>query len=1282
MLVDWALSKKLCQSTLGTHEFIVPRNVAISERQTLLLPRLFSHIALSEMVCGQNSAENIPVFRQQDDDFLSLVHVALKLRSDIMSHPAFEGCDVSEEAELASIPPSVHMFVNILLGGQSGVDAEFDECETSEISWVKKTRVLGIGQDMVYGVCGDKKAPPKHVGMGMTPHQSTRSKKLVELFHNAGHIISYNRVLKYDTSMAENTLKALDPQTGAVVPSNLVSGRFVYFSGDNIDINDSTLDGKNTFHATQFAAWQRGPPAESGLRDIKPSNTSTLDIPPSVEKIHEVFINKDTLIPDFDGVETGWFLREKDTPSALQDSVDWDMAFLTSRQGEDEKGSWTTFNQLHSTRSEIAKTTIGYMPIILAPAHELSTLNTMVRRALHVARALGNRYAVITVDQALYPQLMELKWSVSDFRDTLIPRLGGLHITMNFLKAIGQHTEDSGILELWVESGLLGPNSAEKAKDGKSYAKAMRAHKLTWQAQWQILMPQFKTDLHKQDPKTCQTLEDARASKDFDSLLDIVGSETFRQHLTVFVENRQSDPNFRFWWDYLRMVTVLLAFVRAQRAGLWTLHLESFREMLPFFFRYDHVNYARWGCVYLSQMHQLPPEVEEEFRLGNFVVKGSDQSFNQVDPDHSLEWLNGIGKKSGGIIGITKTNSALARWTLSFNHRTRISMQTYEMMNVGVDTGYTPNEATSSRTKRDNSDEERILQTLLRFKVFAEESTGRPNKLLNCATKDVVTSEIEESLLNAETLGQQKLESFVKERLVSSTNLFHSALQKVKAPTFATLYDVATKTPSGKTESTKADRNFLQRLIAAYRAGRPVDLARILNHELMNVPISIAETSGELRSGIKANLFDILIQSVTCPTEISNDEPSCLIIDGQAAVMSLGKPSKANTFGYYADEFVKFIFRQGQAYSRIDVTFDRYRDISIKVGTRTKRTKKSRPVRRLIEDRDVPLPNKWPDFLASTENKTELAQFLSNALIAAAPPEKVVVVGGGFASETEVQSSDPAMDTTLLESNHEEADSRMILHCLQTDAPNIVVVARDTDVLVLLVANFGRMSCTRLWMKAGTMKKPKYVPVHDIRRELGLADHVYEILPAFHSVTGCDTVSFFSGHSKRTEWDIFLEHNSLLKDLGKFPTPSKQVTEDAEKFICHIYKAPSENCNQARIKLFSKCHATETLPPSSDAAKFHIERANYQGFIWREAHNPMPSLPPPTECGWRLVDGKLSPVLKTLPPIQKGCRELMQCSCTKGCSTNSCSCRKWGSQLCTDACKCNVAEIPCRNRAK
>jgi hypothetical protein len=42
------------------------------------------------------------------------------------------------------------------------------------------------------------------------------------------------------------------------VPHNLKDKAFTHFTADNIDINDSTLDGKNTFHATQMAAWQRG----------------------------------------------------------------------------------------------------------------------------------------------------------------------------------------------------------------------------------------------------------------------------------------------------------------------------------------------------------------------------------------------------------------------------------------------------------------------------------------------------------------------------------------------------------------------------------------------------------------------------------------------------------------------------------------------------------------------------------------------------------------------------------------------------------------------------------------------------------------------------------------------------------------------------------------------------------------------------------------------------------------------------------------------------------------
>ena len=69
------------------------------------------------------------------------------------------------------------------------------------------------------------------------------------------------------------------------------------------------------------------------------------------------------------------------------------------------------------------------------------------------------------------------------------------------------------------------------------------------------------------------------------------------------------------------------------------------QQMLPLFYRYDHTNYARWGCVYLAEMNQLPHGVKEEFWA--IVGNGSDQIFNQVDPNHSQEWLNGTGEKGG-----------------------------------------------------------------------------------------------------------------------------------------------------------------------------------------------------------------------------------------------------------------------------------------------------------------------------------------------------------------------------------------------------------------------------------------------------------------------------------------------------------------------------------------------------------------------------------------------------------------------------------------------------------
>ena len=94
------------------------------------------------------------------------------------------------------------------------------------------------------------------------------------------------------------------------------------------------------------------------------------------------------------------------------------------------------------------------------------------------------------------------------------------------------------------------------------------------------------------------------------------------------------------------------------------------------------------------------------------------------------------------------------------------------------------------------------------------------------------------------------------------------------------------------------------------------------------------------------------------------------------------------TFGDRADTYVKTALKAGSAYHRIDVVFDRYRDGTIKGTTRTRRSKAARPIRWLVEGRDVPLAKNWSNFLSLADNKADLAHFLSEELCSQVPVDK------------------------------------------------------------------------------------------------------------------------------------------------------------------------------------------------------------------------------------------------------------------------------------------------------
>ena len=148
------------------------------------------------------------------------------------------------------------MFLRLLCIGDGNEMGDVNETENESLN----TRVLSIAQDIAYPASGERKPTPKHIGIGVRIHQATRSKELVQLLHAAGHSVGYESVLRADSTIANEAVKQYQANGEVFMPMNFMDAKlpgYVTYANDNIDINEETLDGKGTFHASQTAAFRR-----------------------------------------------------------------------------------------------------------------------------------------------------------------------------------------------------------------------------------------------------------------------------------------------------------------------------------------------------------------------------------------------------------------------------------------------------------------------------------------------------------------------------------------------------------------------------------------------------------------------------------------------------------------------------------------------------------------------------------------------------------------------------------------------------------------------------------------------------------------------------------------------------------------------------------------------------------------------------------------------------------------------------------------------------------------
>jgi len=84
--------KEKLQSLLDVYDFVVMCNRAVGDRKTVLVPMKIRPFPITKLLDEKEGVKSmIQIHKAGDNELLELVHVTLRLRSDIVAQPCHKG---------------------------------------------------------------------------------------------------------------------------------------------------------------------------------------------------------------------------------------------------------------------------------------------------------------------------------------------------------------------------------------------------------------------------------------------------------------------------------------------------------------------------------------------------------------------------------------------------------------------------------------------------------------------------------------------------------------------------------------------------------------------------------------------------------------------------------------------------------------------------------------------------------------------------------------------------------------------------------------------------------------------------------------------------------------------------------------------------------------------------------------------------------------------------------------------------------------------------------------
>ena len=362
---------------------------------------------------------------------------------------------------------------------------------------------------------------------------------------------------------------------------------------------------------------------------------------------------------------------------------------------------------------------------------------------------------------------------------------------------------------------------------------------------------------------------------------------------------------------------------------------------------------------------------------------------------------------------------------------------------------------------------------------------------------------------------------------------------------------------------------------------RKVDLKELFTYELSSIPQAISNSDGSLSKTNEAQTLRDLEADVQATDhehlmQIVNKSETAVFEDHMACVQKLTSRGGMSTFGDLFNErtnFVRLAFREGNT---VHIVSDKYDALnSIKAGECQRCGNIAGSPEVVVHSVKQVLSRNIKAFLANPKNKDNLNNFIFSEWENTMPhkigeSQVLVPVVGGFQDHERVVaiSRNHVEVVEEVHSNHEEADTRLILH-IQCSIERFgtrcaIVWSPHTDVKILGVY-FSHELGIDIWFRTGTKENVCYIPLHEISANLG--QELTATLLAFHAITGCDSTSCFKGRGKKRSSLVLkssAEEFQNLRNLGDQFLLTAELIDTCEQFTCRLYQ-PDSDINDINI---------------------------------------------------------------------------------------------------------------------